>query len=174
MSFWEKYSIYTLIILIVFLFFGCKSEKTIVEETPPISGQAIEEFSITQTDKGKIKMMMESKSASINESKNIAYLKLPIIKFYDKGKYVSTLIMEEAEINMLTYDVNGIGKCTVDSANNECLQTSDLSYDAEKELVYSDHDVKIIRPGETVYGTSFKSDIKLDKIIIKNQRTIIE
>jgi LPS export ABC transporter protein LptC len=161
-------------ILPISLFFGCKSKKTIAQEAPSTFEQTIEKFFITQTDKGKIKITIESESVIINENENIAYLKHPLVKFYDKGKYASTLIADEGTINTLTYDIKGMGKCTIDSANNEHLQTSELFYDAKKELLYSDRDVEIIRPGETVRGTSFKSDTKLDKIIIKKQRTIIE
>jgi LPS export ABC transporter protein LptC len=160
--------------LFSFFLFGCKSEENVIEETPPMSEQAIEKFTITQTDEGKLKMILEAESAIIDDSKNIAHLKLPVIKFYDKGEYVSMLVTESAIINMETYDVRGIGKCTVDSAKNEHLQTTDLMYDAKKELIYSDNDVKIVRPKEIVYGTSFKADTKLDNIVIKNQRTVLD
>jgi LPS export ABC transporter protein LptC len=163
-----------LVILAISLFFGCKPKKTIAEETQSILEQTIEEFFITQTDKGKIKITIESESVIINEKENIAHLKRPLVKFYDKGKYTSTLIADEGTINTLTYDINGMGKCTIDTLNNGRLETSELFYDGKKELIYSDRDVEIIRPGEIVRGTSFKSDVKLDKITIKNQKTIIE
>ncbi|MCA6069526.1 MAG: LPS export ABC transporter periplasmic protein LptC [Endomicrobium sp.] len=173
MNFFKRCNIYALIMFSAF-FFGCITEKTVIEETPPMSKQAIEKFTITQTDEGKLKMILEAESAIIDEIKNIAQLKLPVIKFYDKGKYVSTLVAESAVINMETWDVRGIGKCNMDNAKNEHLQTTNLMYDAKKELVYGDHDVKITRPNETVYGTSFEADTKLANIIIKNQRTVLE
>jgi LPS export ABC transporter protein LptC len=164
-----------IVIFVSFAFFiGCKAEKTIVEEAPPVFEQAIERFTITETHKGELKMILEAESAVINESKNIAHLKLPIIKFYNEGSYVSTLVTESADINTETYDIKGNGKCTVDSANNEHLQTTDLMYNAKKELVYSNNNVKITKPGETVYGTSFEADTKLEKIVIKNQRIIVD
>ncbi|GHT54722.1 hypothetical protein AGMMS50233_03440 [Endomicrobiia bacterium] len=175
MNFWKKCSIYTLITLTASLFFGCKSEKTVVEETPSVSKQTIKKVFVTQTEKGKIKFTVESESVVINESENIAYLKLPVVKFYDdKGKLTLSFVMKKAEVNILTYDINGIGECTIDSVNNGNIQTSDLFYNAKEELLYGDHDVTITRPGETVSGKSFKYDVKLDKMIIKDQRTAIE
>ncbi|MCA6071409.1 MAG: LPS export ABC transporter periplasmic protein LptC [Endomicrobium sp.] len=173
MNLFRRYNIYALIMFSI-PFFGCTTEKSVIEETSPISEQAIEKFTITQTDEGKLKMILESESAIIDESKSIAQLKLPVIEFYDKGEYVSTLVTESAVMNMETCDVRGIGKCNIDNTKNEHLQTTNLMYDAKKELVYSDHDVKITRPNETVYGTSFEADTKLDNIIIKNQRTVLE
>jgi LPS export ABC transporter protein LptC len=165
------------IIIIFFLsaltFFILSTKKSAVEETLPISEQTIERFTITETHDGKLGMILKAESAIVNERENIAHLKLPVIKFYDKGGYISTFVAESADINMDTYDIKGNGKCTVNSANNECLQTENLIYNAKKELIYSDNNIKITRPSETVYGTSFKSDTKLDKIVIKNQRILI-
>ena len=36
-------------------------------------------------------------------------------------------------------------------------------------MVYSNTDVKVTRPGETVYGKGFEADTKLEKIVIKNR-----
>ncbi|MDR1087047.1 MAG: LPS export ABC transporter periplasmic protein LptC [Endomicrobium sp.] len=158
----------------IFLFFACKSEKVSIEEIPPMSEQTIEKFAITQTENGKLKMMLEAKTAIIDEKTNIAHLSLPIVKFYDKGNYASTLITEKVDINLDTNDVRGIGKCIVDTANKEHIQTTDLMYNAKKNLIYSDNDVKIKKPGQTIFGTRFDADTKLEKITIKNQRAVFD
>lgn len=173
MDIFKRYDVYMLIMFSAF-FFGCTTKETIIEKIPQIPEQTIEKFTITQTDEGKLKMILEAESAIIDESKNTAHLKLPVIKFYDKGEYVSMLVTESAVINMETYDVRGIGECNIDNAKNEHLQTTNLMYDAKKKRVYGDHDVKITKPNETIYGTSFEADAKTDNIIIKNQRTVLE
>jgi len=155
-------------------FSSCKTEKTVIEETPPMSEQAVEKFTITETEYGKLKMVLESEAALINEDKKRAYLKLPRVKFYKDGNYVSTLVTESAEINLETYDVSGKGKCTVDTANNEHLQTTDLQYNAKKDIVYSKNNVKMTRNGETIYGKGFEADTKLEKIVIKKQKVILD
>lgn len=170
----KKTKFYIILFASLFIFFGCKSEKTVIEETPPMSEQAVEKFTITETELGNLKMILESESAIIDEEKKIAVLKLPRVKFYQEGEYVSTLVTENAEIDLVTYNVIGHGKCTVDTANNEHLQTTNLHYNAEKSIVYSNTDVKVTRPGETVYGKGFEADTKLEKIVIKKQRVIIE
>lgn len=165
-----------LIVACLFLplfFSGCKSEKKVVEETPPMSDQTIEKFTITETEEGKLKMVLEAESAVINENTKMAFLRLPRVKFYHEGQYSSTLITESADINLETYDIAGHGKCTVDTAGNEHLQTTDLKYDAAKKIVYSNNDVTLTRDGDTVYGKGFEADTKLDKVIIKKQKIII-
>ncbi|AKL97461.1 LPS export ABC transporter periplasmic protein LptC [Endomicrobium proavitum] len=152
---------------------SCKSEKTIIEETPPMTEQAVEKFTITETEAGKVKMVLESESAIINEDTQKAFLRLPRVKFYQDGKYASTLITESADINLETYDIAGHGKCTIDTVNNEHLQTTNLGYDAKKKIVFSKTDVTLTRDGDTVYGKGFEADTKLDKIVIKKQKIII-
>ncbi|MDR3330796.1 MAG: LPS export ABC transporter periplasmic protein LptC [Endomicrobium sp.] len=169
MSFFKKSAL-----LFMVLCLGCKDGNLVVSKTPSIYEHCIDGFVLTQTKDGRLKMILESESAIINEYENIAYLKFPIVKFYDKGVHVSTFTMENANISMKTYDINGKGKCSIDTVNNEHLQTSDLIYNASKKMVYSDSDVKIIKPGVVFYGTSFESDAKLDKVVIKNQRIVLD
>ena len=96
------------------------------------------------------------------------------MKFYRDGQYASTLVAESADINLETYDINGRGKCTLETADNEYLQTTDLSYNAKKEIVYSVNDVKITRGNETITGKGFETDVKFEKAVIKKQRVVLE
>jgi LPS export ABC transporter protein LptC len=175
MNNFKKVKLFLVFVLFIFcIFFGCKQKEVIMEEIPPISEQAIEKFTITQTNEGKLKMILEAESATINEETQIANLKLPIVKFYNSGDYASTFVAEKAKINMETYDIEGVGKCTIDTIDNGQLQTMDLMYDASKGLIYSNRDIVITKLGQKIYGTSFRSDTRLDNIIIKDQRTVID
>ncbi|MDR1195003.1 MAG: LPS export ABC transporter periplasmic protein LptC [Endomicrobium sp.] len=166
----RKIKFHIIIFFALIFCLGCKQEKTVIEETPPMAEQAVEQFTITETEEGKLKMVLESESAIIDETKKEAVLKLPRVKFYKEGEYVSTLVTESATINLETYDVFGHGKCTVDTANNEHLQTTDLQYNAKKNIVFSKNNVKLTRQDEIVYGKGFEADTDLEKIIIKKQR----
>ncbi|MDR0956302.1 MAG: LPS export ABC transporter periplasmic protein LptC [Endomicrobium sp.] len=159
---------------IIFILLSCKSEKNVIEEISHTPEQFMKKIFITQTKNGKLKMILKAETATIDENKNNACLKHSKIKFYDKGKYVSMLSAETAVINIDTYDIKCTGICTISDVNEEHLYTTDLIYDAQKKSIYSNNDVKITTPSETIYGTSFESDNKLDKIIIKNPRTILD
>ena len=54
------------------------------------------------------------------------------------------------------------------------LQTRDVSYDAKKQLIYSDSDIKITKDKDVMYGKGFESDTDLKNIVIKKQRIIID
>ncbi|MBR3655460.1 MAG: LPS export ABC transporter periplasmic protein LptC [Elusimicrobia bacterium] len=164
----------TLCLICSFTVCSCVEEENTIEETPPTTEQTIEKFVITETKDGKIKTILEAESAIIDEDNKIAKLKLPKVKFYEDGKYQSILIAEEGEINMETNNVKAFGKCTVETVNNEYLQTRDVSYDAKKQLIYSDSDIKITKDKDVMYGKGFESDTELKNIVIKKQRIIID
>ncbi len=164
----------SLCLIFSFTLCSCVEEENTIEETPPTTEQTIEKFVITETKDGKIKTILEAESAIIDEDNKIAKLKLPKVKFYEDGKYQSILIAEEGEINMETNNVKAFGKCTVETVNNEYLQTRDVSYDAKKQLIYSDSDIKITKDKDVMYGKGFESDTELKNIVIKKQRIIID
>ena len=164
----------TLCLILSFTLCSCIEEDNSIEETPPTTEQTIEKFVITETKDGKIKTILEAETAIINEDNKIATLTLPKVKFYEDGKYKSILISESGEINMETNNVKAFGKCTVETVNNEYLQTRDVSYDAKKQIIYSDSDIKITRGNDVIYGKGFESDTDLKNIVIKKQRIIID
>ncbi|GMO67021.1 MAG: hypothetical protein Nk1A_4900 [Endomicrobiia bacterium] len=172
--FYKNYNILSVVVMFsIFLFPGCKSERAIVEKSPPTYDQKVKEFVVTRLYKGKVNMIVCGKFAVI-DAKNIAYLNNPVIKFYDEGKCVSNLIAESVRVNMETYDVKCSGKCIVNTINSENLQTTNLVYNAKNHLIYSNNNVKFTKTGETVYGRGFESDIWLNNIVIKNQRILID
>lgn len=164
----------SLCLIFSFTFCSCVEEEDIIEETPPTTEQTIEKFVITETKDGKIKTILEAESAVIDEEKKVAYLKLPKVKFYDNGKYQSILIAESGQIDMETNNIKAFGKCTVDTIQNEYLQTRDVTYDANKKMIYSSSDIKITKGNDVVYGKGFESDTDLKNIVIKKQRIIID
>ena len=170
----SKFLFLSLSLILSFTLCSCIEEENTIEETPPTTEQTIEKFVITETKDGKIKTILEAESAIIDEDNKIATLTLPKVKFYDNGKYKSILIAESGEINMETNNVKAFGKCTVETVNNEYLQTRDVSYDAKKQLIYSDNDIKITKDNDVIYGKGFESDTDLQNIVIKKQRIIID
>ena len=170
----SKFLFLSLCLILSFTLCSCIEEENTIEETPPTTEQTIEKFVITETKDGKIKTILEAESAIIDEDNKIATLTLPKVKFYDDGKYKSILIAESGEINMETNNVKAFGKCTVETVNNEYLQTRDVSYDAKKQLIYSDNDIKITKDNDVIYGKGFESDTDLQNIVIKKQRIIID
>ena len=171
----KKFFLFIMFVFLSFSFCCCsEDESNIIEETPPTTEQTIEKFVITETKEGKINTILEAESAVIDDNNKIVHLMLPKVKFYQDGKFTSVLISETGEVNLENNNIKALGKCTLDTANNEHMQTRDVSYDASTKMISSDNDIKITRKSETIYGKGFKSDIDLNKITIKKQRVIID
>jgi LPS export ABC transporter protein LptC len=167
---------YVLIALLtLFSLSSCRNDSTrFIEEHPLVAEQTIEKFTITETKAGKIKMAVEAEHAVIKDAQKKAYVKLPRIKFYKDGKYASILIGEKAIINMENYDVQGVGKCTVESADGEYLEAYNVFYNSALQKVTSKEKVKITRKDEIITGTGFEADAALENIIIKKQKIVLE
>jgi LPS export ABC transporter protein LptC len=153
--------------------FACGRVAQKSEREEPAALHVIEQFTITETESGKLKMTMQGERAEVDEGSGIATIKKPVIKFYRNGNYQAMITMEQADINLDSYDVKGIGKCVVDAVDGEHLETTDLRYNSSENKVYGDEGVKITRPGETLYGTSFEADTAFKNVIIYNQRIVV-
>ena len=162
-----------LLALLLIIGIGCKADKKKIEEVPPMTEQTIERFTIEEREDGKRTLFLEAESAIIDDKNKSAFLRLPRVKFYKDGEYVSILITDNAKINLETYDVICYGKCTVDTANDEKLETTDLRYDAKRKVIYSKNAVKMTREDAIVHGQGFEADTELEKVVIKKQRVII-
>lgn len=160
------------ILLCMFLFPSCMRDFNYSKQSATV--QTIENFVITETKGGKIKTVLNSNIAVIKESEHVAFLTEPIVKFYDNGKYNATLTAKTGQIDLETNNVKAIGECKVVTANGEILETEDVNYDHMKEKVYSDSNIKITKGKDIIYGKGFESDTKLNNIIIKNQRIILD
>lgn len=144
--------------------------KARTELVPAIPEQALEKFSITETEGGKPHWVLEASSAQILESQKKVLLQLPVVKFYEKGEYVSTLVAASGRINTETYDIWGEGKCTLTTTKGERLETSNLRYRADQKKILTDEQVTLVRADETIYGKGMEASPDLSLIKIRSQR----
>lgn len=163
-----------ILLMFVGLFCSCAVQDSEYSESKAKNEQTIEKYVITETKDGKIKTILESDFAVIDEDSKVATLTEPKVKFYDDGKYQSTLIADRGEVDMDTNNIKALGKCIVDTVNNEHLETTDVTYDANTKMIFSDSDIKITREDGVIYGKGFESDTDLQNIVIKNERIIID
>jgi len=151
-----------------------RSKKDKDENPPPIPEQAIEKFNITETEKGMPHWVLDASAAQILDTQKKVLLTSPCIKFYEGGKYVSTLIAATGRINTDTYDMWGDGNCFLTTAKGETLETSNLHYRSDVKRVFTDEKVKLVRADETIYGVGLEATPDLEMILIKKQRVEIK
>ena len=155
-------------LLVFYSFESAKKDK--IDNLPPIPEQAIEKFNVTDTEKGQPHWVLDADSAQILETQKKVLLSSPKIKFYEDGKYVSTLVAANGRINTDNYDIWGDGKCVLTTIKNERLETTNLHYRSDIKKVVTNDKVKLIKPDEIIYGDGMEATPDLETITIKKQR----
>lgn len=163
-----------LILLLLTTFFIACSKKA-VERTNQTAKpeQTIEEFSVVDANGGKPHWSLTASSAQILETQKIVLLNSPKIKFFEEGKYVSTLVSAKGKINMDNYDFFADGDCVLTTAKGERLDTRNLRYDSVSKKILTNEKVKLVRPGEVIYGDGLEATPNLEVIKIANQKLIV-
>jgi LPS export ABC transporter protein LptC len=156
-------------------FSGCgRKSIEVVQETETVPDQAIEQFTATETQSGKVHWILESVYAQIIESRKEAALKAPVIKFFTAGKYTSTLKAEKGHVNMDTFAIYTEGNCLLDTAKGESLKTTNLRYLPDTQKIVTDEYVTLVKDGSVVNGKGLEATPDLETITIKEQTTEIE
>lgn len=117
----------------------------LIMRTPLIETYTNEESPYSEFREGIYVVFFEGKKDSVG------YATAKYAKFTDKKKLW--------ELRDSVVVLNG---------SNDRLETEQLFWDQEKDLIYTDRFVKIINEDQTLMGTGFESDIKLSKRKIKS------
>jgi LPS export ABC transporter protein LptC len=139
------------------------------------SEHLMKNFSLVKIDKGIIKILLNSKYAEMLNDSNVVNLKHLKIKFYDEnGKYIATMFSNSANIDIITCNIFCNDKCIIITANKERFDTTKLVYNAKDKMFYSNNVVKVTKKNNLISGIGFESDYKFNKVLIKNQRMLID
>ncbi len=159
-------------LLVFYSFESAKKDK--LEKPPPIPEQAIEKFNVTETEKGLPHWVLDADSAQILEIEKKVLLSSPRIKFYQNGKYVSTLVAASGRINTENYDIWGDSRCVLTTIKDERLETRNLHYRSDIKKVVTQEKVKLIKPDEIIYGEGMEATPDLETITIMKQRVEVK
>lgn len=95
--------------------------------------------------------------------------------FDEQGGRLSHVTADSGVMHEATYDVEGHGNVVVVSDSGVVLLTERLFYSKERDKVYSDAPVVIVRAaGDTLYGTGFESDKNLRNYTFYEPRGVSE
>jgi LPS export ABC transporter protein LptC len=161
---------YLPLLMFLALIAACGSRDGKKDDIPAVPEQAIEKFSVTETEKGKPHWVLDAASAQILENEKKVFLQAPHVTFFENGEKVSTLTAERGRMNTESYDMWGEGKCVLDTAKGERLETSNLHYQSDAKKIVTREKVKLTRPDEIIYGEGMEASPDLENITIKKQR----
>lgn len=91
-----------------------------------------------------------------------------VVDFYDENEeYASTLTAEAGSIDRKTSDMEARGNVVVLARNGTRLETDWVRWDNEKESIYTDAFVTIIRGKRRITGWGLRTDPSLEKTEIE-------
>ena len=91
------------------------------------------------------------------------------VDFYNKqGEHISILISDSAIINETTQNLKAIGNVVLISDTGYTMYTDELVYYSDSERVFTEGEIELFSVNDTLYGTGFSSDVKLENWVITN------
>lgn len=165
-----------MVILFGFQMLACKKDIEKVKKISKLtSNPGMEKatgVAISYTDSGYLKARIVSPLMERYPQKSEPYMEMRKgVKgwFYNRnGDLESSLSAEYA----ISYEYRKLievrRNVQVKNAADEALETEKLIWDQRREVIYTDHFIKIRTPDEILYGTGFESDQNFTRYRIKN------
>ena len=155
-----------LVILFVLsiLFLSCENNQENINHFISLEESPVEELfhsEIQYTENGLLKVRVFSKKMHryVNDEDKVELYGGVHFDFYklDGKNEKSVLKSEKAIINNTTNIMMALNKVVLKSSDNKTLQTEQLIWDKNQDLIYTDHEVKIQTDDEIISGFGFKS-----------------
>lgn len=153
-------------ILVLSLFSCARKESTDVQRGRDrnIPDQEMWNFRVKATNQGQLNAVIRAGYMRRFENQSLAEFKDGVeIDFYDKnGEHTSRLTSDSGRFRESNMNVKAIGNVEVHSDSGISLYTEELTFDQEKDLIYSTVDVKVTTlDGDTLSGKGFESNSQL-------------
>ena len=155
------------VVLLLFLLLSCE-EKGGVKPIPPLPSEIVEDFQITETERGEKIYFLRADKAYLYKSLHRIEVEEPRITFFDsKGEVYSILISRKGRIDTRTSNLLAKGEVMVKTRDSTILHTDSLLWDQRRRIIITDSWVKIESPKAVMEGEGLVSDASLERIEIK-------
>jgi len=164
----------SLISILLFVFSSCETKVETIKSAdilalPSITGR---DFVTVFNDSGKVQLILRAplmETYSNDDSPYTEFNKGILAVFYDgKKDSAGYAIAKYARFTDKKKLWELRDSVILVNETNDRLETEQLFWDQEKDLIYTDRFVKIVNVDQTIFGTGFESDIRLTKRRIKN------
>ncbi|MDD3715908.1 MAG: LPS export ABC transporter periplasmic protein LptC [Candidatus Marinimicrobia bacterium] len=158
------------VILLLLLFFAC----TETGDYGTFSGKRVPDQEIwnaviTVSRAGKISTRVYAAHlVKYEDTKDMFISDSMRIDFYEDGKHSSYLIADSGIVNERKENIVAIGNVVMVSDSGFTAYTDSLFWIKESDKVYTNGAIQIFSEQDTLYGTNFESDTRLENWIIYN------
>ncbi len=130
---------------------------------------------ITITNAGKKRAFIKADYLEQYDDKNFISLENNVnIDFFDANEeHMSSLSSDKADINERTDFLRAVNNIIVESDSGVTLFTDTLSWDNDRELIFTNDSVMITtETNDTLYGIGFESDVNMERWKILKPRGV--
>jgi LPS export ABC transporter protein LptC len=166
------------IFILFIFFFSCEKNGSTQERNPynfqENPDQVSINYSTTVSDLDKMKYKLWSGRLEFFSNTKQVLLKdsLRIIFFGDDESPASRVYANRGEWNQRNNNFFAKENVSLITEDGKTLFTDTLYYQHREQKLYSKTPVMFIDGNDTTWGDSFKSDVQLEELTIKNQRSI--
>jgi LPS export ABC transporter protein LptC len=132
--------------------------------------QEVTDFVLTETDAGRPEWTLYARWAATYTARNVVVARDIRVDFFDeKGARSSELTAREGEIQQLTRDMTARGDVVLTTTEGTRMNTEEMRFSNQQQLISSDKLVRIERPGETLEAVGFSGDPDLKHFEFRSQ-----
>jgi LPS export ABC transporter protein LptC len=126
----------------------------------PIPSQELSQFVLRETDEsGRVAWIFQAEQAQIFEARDEVEAKKIHIDFFDpEGQVASVLVADRAVIERRTNDMQASGHVVVRNSDGDQLFTEELHYSGDREKIYTDEFVRVLRGRDELTGYGLETD----------------
>lgn len=161
-----------LVLLLLVLFIGCRQQEE-PAAAPPRDGnvpqQQIFDYKLIETTAGVREWVLEGDRMLKFAGQQDMLLIDVKMDFFKKGAHFSTLTADSGRANEYTKNVHTWGNVVVITDDGRRLETEELFFDNETQLIYNDVFDRFTRPGDVVTGIGLEATPDLEYIEIKQR-----
>ena len=162
---------YLIVILgLLFVFSACKNEETHKEEAPELGQVFKKGMNIEATKQGRIEWKMNVKTLTQKEEqvKKVYGNNIKLYLYDENENLIMEIESDSGTANLTSNNVFLEGNVELTNKRNKTkLYTDVLNYDSEKERIYTDSEVKIIKGESVIHGKGMNADLKMNEITLK-------
>ncbi len=127
------------------------------------------DYKLVETHDGIPKWILVSQQMNKYTGQRDVELITVHIDFYKDGSHFSTLTADSGRANLMTHDIYTWGNVVVTTEDGRRLDTEELYFDSQKEIIHNAvHDL-FTREDDMVEGIGLEASPDLEYIEIKNQ-----
>ncbi len=157
----------SLIFLLTFLLFSCsKKIHTTKVEQDKIVGSTIrlkDYLRYAYDNEGNLKWKLEAKETYYFQKESKTILLNVYAEQYENKKIKARLYAKKGEILQSENLMKLEGEIQILTSDGKVLETEELTYNTEEQILRSTQKVKIKTKGTTIYGIGFEADRNIDK-----------